>query len=363
MATQKALRALLEGILRLPERVLRVIAGRPRFGDLGAALDLEVHVLLRLNERMGPPPPHRLGAFAARDANERGATIVRASPESLHRVVDRQLEGPAGPISIRVYSPRASDAPLPIVVYYHGGCWIFGSLESHDAACRALAKRSDAIVVSVAYRLAPEAPYPGPLDDAEAAFRWVVAHGSELGGDEARIAVAGDSAGGNLAAAVCLRQKRARGPLPHAQILIYPALDLTRSLPSHGLFAEGYFLDEGTMDWAIRTYLPSPADARRPEVSPIFADDLHGLPPAVIITAGFDPLRDEGRLYAEQLERAGVPVRHRCETALIHGYLSMDLLSSCAAARDRLCDDVRAAVHATISSTRTGVALNDANAR
>lgn len=328
---------------------------------MGATLDLEAQVLLRLNELLGPPPPHHLEVSRARAENERSAALVRAPVISLP-VADRAIEVGGRSLPIRVYTPRETAPPRPILVYFHGGCWIFGSLETHDGFCRRIARDAGVIVVAVDYRLAPEAPYPGPLDDAQAAFEWVVAHAGELGGDPARVSVAGDSAGGNLAAALCIRQKRLGGRQPHAQILIYPALELTRSLPSHGRFASGYLLDEGTMDWAVRTYAPR-GGLKADEVSPVFASDLEGLPAAVIVTAGFDPLRDEGRLYAERLEQASVPVRYRCETTLVHGFVSMDLLSSCAHARDRLIEDVRAVAAAERPLAGLGAGLDHANVR
>jgi acetyl esterase len=218
----------------------------------------------------------------------------------------------------RFYVPHDA-TPSGLVVYYHGGGWTVGSLDSHDAACRFLAHTGRLRVLSVDYRLAPEHPFPAAVEDALAAFRWAVGAAAGLGVASDRIAVAGDSAGGNLAAVVALlaRTDRTR---PAAQLLVYPVTDMSTKRRSYRLFGEGYFLTQAEMDWYGRHYLPDRAAARDPRVSPLLAPDLSRLPPAMILTAGFDILRDEGEAYARRLEEAGVPVALRRHTGLVHGF-------------------------------------------
>jgi acetyl esterase len=223
---------------------------------------------------------------------------------------------------VRVYRPAADD-PLPVVVYFHGGGWVIGDIATHDTTCQRLAAGVPAVVVSVDYRLAPEHRFPAAVDDCDAATAWVSAHAAELGGDATRLAVAGDSAGGNLAAVVALRARHAHGPAIAFQLLVYPATDLTRSLPSHTENGEGYLLDTDAMTWFINQYLVD-ADPRHPDASPLFVDDLAGLPPALVVTAEFDPLRDEGEAYAQRLRDAGVDVTTSRYDGMIHGFYGLD---------------------------------------
>jgi acetyl esterase len=255
-------------------------------------------------------------------------------------VEDVDLPGPAGPLRARVYRPEA-EPPLPTVVFIHGGGFVLGDVETHDNQCRTLANEIGAVVLSSDYRLAPEAPFPAAVDDALAITRWAAEHVGELGGDPDRVAVAGDSAGGNLAAVVA-QQTRDTGPALAAQLLIYPGTDFVTRHPSEQENGEGYFLTLDDMEWFADNYTGD-ADRTDPRLSPGLSEDLAGLPPAVVATAEFDPLRDQGNAYADALEAAGVPVVKRCYPGLIHGFFDLAALSPAAAAAVReVCADFRA---------------------
>lgn len=240
----------------------------------------------------------------------------------VHRIEDRTIPGPGGEIPVRLYRP-AGDTPKPVVVYYHGGGWVIGNLESHDATCRELANAADVVVVSVDYRLAPEHVFPAAVDDAFAALEWVHEHAPELGADPSRIAVAGDSAGASLAAVVAQLARDANGPPIVFQLLVYPATDYEFSSPSMIENADGYFLTIAGMRWFYGHYLRSEADGDDPRVSPARAADLSGLPPAFVITAEYDPLRDQGMAYAAALRAAGTPTEATRYEGMFHGFFGM----------------------------------------
>jgi len=242
--------------------------------------------------------------------------------ENVGAVADRTVPGPEGEIPVRVYTPSDVDGPAPVVVFYHGGGWVIGDLDSHDRECRAICNRARCIVVSVHYRLAPEAPFPAAFDDAVAALDWVGANAAAVGGDPARIAVAGDSAGGNLAAAVSLMARDLGGPAVGFQLLIYPIVDCDFDRPSYTENADGYMLTRDVMMWFWDQYVPDTARRSDPYVNVLATEDLRGLPPTHVITAEYDPLRDEGEAYAARLEAAGVPVTHTRYDGMIHGFLS-----------------------------------------
>ena len=240
------------------------------------------------------------------------------------KVEDRAIPGPAGDIPVRVYTPVAAGGTGPALVYYHGGGWVIGDLETHDALCRTLANEAGCKVIAVDYRLAPEHPFPAAIDDAYAAVKWVEANASEIGIDPNRIAVAGDSAGGNLAAAVSLRAKAEKGPHIAFQLLIYPVTDAPRTTQSYKDFAAGHMLEAEGMDWFWNHYvLSAGADPKHPYAAPLHAESLAGLPPAYVVTAGFDVLRDEGKAYAEALKKAGVEVEYVNYEGMIHGFFNM----------------------------------------
>ena len=243
--------------------------------------------------------------------------------EAIGKIEDRTLPGPAGPLPFRVYTPVvANDEPSGGVIFFHGGAWVLGDLDTHDCLCRILANESGCRLVSVDYRLAPEHPFPAAIEDACAATAWIAAHAAEFTIDPNCLAVAGDSAGGTLAAVVCQSAKNI-GVKIALQVLLCPVTDIAADNPSRREFAEGYFLEGPLMSWAGTHYLPSSVDINDPRLSPLRAPDLSGLPPALIHTAGFDLLRDEGKAYADALEHAGVKVRHVCHEHMIHHFYAM----------------------------------------
>lgn len=277
----------------------------------------------------------------------RTLTVDLRDPTSVPEVAsvtETTVPGGAGELDARIYRPR--EGALPTVVFLHGGGWVIGDLDTHDLTARTIATLCDAVVVSVDYRLAPEHPYPAAVDDALAATRWAAEHAADedmLGGD-ATLAVAGDSAGGNLAAVVAQVLRDEGVPLA-GQLLIYPGIDMLADLPSRTENAEGYFLDQATMGWFAGHYLGSAPDPAHPRLSPLNGD-LAGVAPAVVVTAQFDPLRDEGMAYAEALRAAGVPVRSEVFAGMIHGFVDMGRHSPAAqAAVEETCALFREVLH------------------
>ena len=272
------------------------------------------------------------------------ALAAEAPPGGDPRVVvtDRSIPGPAGDISVRLYLPPDGESPHSLVVFFHGGGWVIGGLDSHDALCRDLAAGTDSGVLSVDYRLAPEHPFPAAVDDSWAALRWAQDHATELGLDSARLAVAGDSAGGNLAAVMALLARDHQLPL-RLQLLTYPATDFSCRRPSvteNG--SRGYLLTEAGMDWFEGHYAPDRNDWR---ASPMLAPDHRNLAPAMVQTCEYDPLRDEGNDYAATLRSAGVPVVSRCYPGLIHGSLSFSAhLPAARIMLDDACQAIREAL-------------------
>ena len=283
----------------------------------------QVQTLLDEFSKQDVPPFEQLGvtqsrvvALAFRD--------LQGEPEDVAEVRDILAPGPAGQLPVRLYHPSPG-TPLPLVVYFHGGGWVIGDVEIVDKPCRALANASRCVVASVNYRLSPETKFPGPLEDCYSATRWLAEQARALAVDPRRLAVAGDSAGGNLAAAVALMSRDRGGPKIAYQLLIYPVTAPAEGSPfaSYRDNADGYLLTRRSMEWFWQQYLAAPKDSKSPYAAPLHASDLSGLPPAMVVTAEFDPLRDEGRAYAKRLQDAGVTVRAVHYEDMIHGFFWM----------------------------------------
>jgi acetyl esterase len=283
----------------------------------------QVRALLDEFEKQGLPPFEQMSVTQAREVTL-GFRDLQGEPENVAEVRDILVPGPAGALPVRLYYPAKGEA-LPLVVFFHGGGWVIGDLETVDRPCRALANSSRCIVASVNYRLSPETKFPGPAEDCYAATRWLADHAKDIGANGRFLAVAGDSAGGNLAAVVSLMARDRGGPAISYQVLIYPV-----TVPAEGnQFAsyrdngDGYMLTKPGMEWFWNHYLASSADGKNPYASPLHASDLSRLPPAMVITAEFDPLRDEGKEYAKRLQEAGVKVKTSHYQGLIHGFFWM----------------------------------------
>jgi len=285
----------------------------------------QARALIDLMAERGVPPTHTLTPPEARRLYRERRSYTQPDAPQLARVEDLQAPGPGGPIPLRLYAPAPREAgPLPVLMYFHGGGWVIGDLDTHDVLCRQLALGAGCAVVSVDYRLAPEHRFPAAVDDCIAATAWVGREAAALGLDATRLAVGGDSAGGNLAAVVAL-QARDQGGLPPIalQLLIYPATDQRRGAPSHAANGEGYLLTRQSMDYYHDHYL---IDARHDtdwRASPLLHDDLSGLPPALVITAGYDPLRDEGLQYAQRLTESGSRATLVNFERMVHGFVLM----------------------------------------
>ncbi len=281
----------------------------------------DVQQVLELVEQAGVPEMHELEPEQARETFA-GLRAAAVDVEPVADVTDRTIPGPDGDLPVRVYDP-GGDGPKPALVYFHGGGFVIGSVETHDSTCRALANAADSVVVSVDYRLAPENPFPAAVEDAYAATEWVAEEAAAVGADPDRLAVGGDSAGGTLAAVTAMLARDRGAPDVDYQLLVYPAVGANREWPSYEENGEGYFLTTADMEWFRDQYLDSPIDARNPYAYPLQACDFSGLAPATVVTAGFDPLRDEGQAYADALEDAGVPVTRRHHEDMIHGFVSL----------------------------------------
>ncbi len=300
-------------------------------------MPLDPKVQAFIDQMAGMLPLNEMTVADARAGLE-ALAAMQGEPEPIHRVEDRTIPGPAGDVPVRVYAPAAG-GPLPVLVYFHGGGWVVGGLGTHDGVCRALANRAQAMVVSVDYRLAPEHRFPAAAEDCYAATRWVAERAAELGADPRRLAVGGDSAGGNLAAVTALMARDRGGPRLCHQLLVYPVTDARFDTPSYVANAEGYFLTRAMMQWFWDHYVPAAADRTNPYCAPLAAPDLRGLPSATVITAEFDPLRDEGEAYAARLREAGVPVEAQRYDGIIHGFFGMGAMFEQAAAAIALASE------------------------
>jgi acetyl esterase len=287
-------------------------------------LDPQVQAFLKAVQQRGFQGFWTMTPDEARAMSAVAAALLPPAP-AVAKIEDVTVPGPAGKIPLRIYTPEG-EGPFPLFVYYHGGGWTIGDIPSHDGIAAAIANAGKCQVVSVGYRLAPEHKYPAAPDDCFAATQWVFQHASAFGGDPQRIAVGGDSAGGNLAAVVCLMARDRRAFQPVLQVLVYPATDHDFSRPSCRENAEGYLLSRNDMVWFWSNYLARREDADEPYAVPMRADDLRGLPPARIIIAEYDPLRDEGAVYAQRLQHSGVPVTLTCYKGMIHAFLAQTAL-------------------------------------
>ena len=328
---------------KIPVGLKRILLGGKSETVDGNTLDTTVQFMLT-SQRLA-----KTGLVASSDVNDSREQLLKLSANLRSGVRaetrDFTIPGPAGVIPVRHYRP-AADGAAPLLVFFHGGGFVIGNLDSHDELCRLICRDAGVHVVSVDYRLAPEHPAPAASDDSYAAYRWCVTNAAELGADPSRIAVGGDSAGGNLAAVVSQRARNEAAPLPALQLLIYPVTDFVSDTRSKVLFSDGYFLRKADMDWFHECYIgSSELDASDPLVSPLLADDLSGLPPALLLTGGFDPLRDEGTAYGDALSAAGVSVDHRRYGSLVHGFVNFfPLGGDSATATDEMISALKAAL-------------------
>ena len=285
-------------------------------------LDPQAQALLEQMAASGLPPLSSQSVSEARQSLLAFAQLG-GDPEPVSQVEDRKLPGPVGAILVRIYTPAGS-GPFPVLVYFHGGGWVLCDIETHDPVCRSLARAAECIVVSVDYRLAPEHKFPAAADDCYAATQWVMNNATLINGDPDRVAVGGDSAGGNLAAVIALMARDRGGPALVFQLLVYPVTDYyAPGTPSYQQNADGYFLTRDDMVWFWNHYSNGEADAANPYASPLRAASLAGLPSALVITAEFDPLRDEGEMYAARLRDSGVAAALVRYDGMIHGFFSM----------------------------------------
>jgi acetyl esterase len=346
-------------LFRSPEFVLSLLGGRPPVERDGRVLNRTCQAMLELTAKAGPsgdPFADTTGAVdpvAMRRQLRMSSRMAMPIRTDVH-VAGRVIPGPAGApaMPVRVYRQygagigggRSGRSRLPAIVYFHGGGWVAGDLDSHDASCRMLAAASRCLVVSVDYRLAPEHPYPAAVDDCLAAYAWVHSNSGDLGVADGQVGVMGDSAGGNLAAVVAQLTRpgngSAEGDLPPvvAQGLIYPVVDARLDTESMRSMGEGFFLTRGAMEYFRDRYLPDSADWGDPKASPLLADDVTGVAPALVVTAGFDPLRDDGANYAAVLDKGGVEVEYRCYDDQVHGFMGLGILPDSLALATEVCD-------------------------
>lgn len=343
-----------KGLLRsTPERLLRATFKDPPRNDRGVEMDLRTHVLLSLMALGRLGRIHRMPVAKARRHYERDGALLDVPAVALAQRHDFEIPGPGGPLRSRLYRPRDVGERPPVLLWFHGGGYVIGGLDSHANACAHLAARARCVIVAVDYRKSPEHKFPAASDDGLASVRWLREHGHQLDVDPERLAIGGDSAGGNLSAGLCHRLRDAGEPQPSLQVLLYPMTQHRAPFESRTRFAEGAMLTTEMIEWFRGHYLRSPDDASHPLISPLLAADFAELAPAIIRTAGFDPLRDEGQAYAEALARAGVRVDYRCHERLIHGFLTMGgAIPAMRQAIDDLGDDLAVALQA--SETASG---------
>lgn len=292
-------------------------------------LDADAAAVFKAFQEAGRPPYETVSPAEARELYLKGRLVTNPDPPEMKSVEALAIPAPHGSIPARIYTPnvvRAANGLAPCLVFFHGGGWVIGDLDSHDVVCRKLAQEGQLIVISIDYRLAPEHKFPAAVDDAIAATRWIADNAGSLGIDAARLTVGGDSAGGNLAAVVAIAAREGEGPTIAGQVLIYPAIDFALTHPSHSEPETSILLTHSVIRWFRDHYLSSAADIHDWRASPARVKSLSGLPPAYVLTAGADPLRDEGDEYASRLRQAGVPVTHRTFPGQFHGFFTMGKL-------------------------------------
>ncbi len=312
------------------------MSATPPAGDL----DPQVAFVLQKAIEADLPPLSSLSAEAARAQYRNSAKVLDLPFAPMDMVTERAIGTESSYVQVRLYVPAQTGVADPLLSYFHGGGWTIGDLETHDRYCRTVAAQGGCRVLSVDYRMGPEHPFPAAVEDAMRVYRSVLASPEDFGADPARIAVGGDSAGGNLAAVICHQARRDGLPPPCFQLLIYPSVDLRGDYASRRAFGEDYLLTEASMQWFTDNYLPDRALLTDPRVSPLLSDDFAGQPPAFIQTAGYDPLRDEGYAYAARLREAGGSVEQRHYPGLIHGFIHLS--SGVQAARTAVNDGIAA---------------------
>jgi acetyl esterase len=337
----------------LPPRVLRRLLGPPPRLD-GQELAPDIQMLLWLAEWNGETSlVEGRTVEQAREENRESVPVVAGPPRPMARVESLSIPAPGNQMPARLYvALDAPPAPQPMLVYFHGGGWVIGDLDTHDSVCRFLAQHSGCRVLSVGYRLAPEHPFPTPVEDAVAAFAWAHEHAADLGADPARLAVGGDSAGGNLSTALCLQNRESGHAQPAMQLLLYPVTDAVGGQQSRDTFAEGFLLTRDDMEWFESHYIPDGIDDADPRASMMRARDVSELPAAYVATAGFDPLRDEAEIYAERMREAGVRVVLQRHPGLIHGFANLTAI----------CPSARTAMLEVAGALRMGLELAAAKA-
>ena len=334
-------------ICGLPPWLQRLLFGRPPELD-GQRLVPDIHTLLWLDRLVydGDATARKSVVETRAERLKEARIVAHRPPIPMARVEAVAIPGPGGTMEARLYSPTETSEPSALLLYFHGGGWVIGGLDTHDDPCRFLAARAGVRVLSVDYRLAPEHPFPAAAEDAFAAYEWASDNCERLGTDPGRIGVGGDSAGANLAAATCLIARAGDAPLPAMQLLIYPVAETAGAARSRQTFAEGFMLTRADMDWFEGHYLPPGVDRDDPRVALLNASDLSGLPPAYVATAGFDPLRDEGEAFARGLREAGVQVALRRHPGLVHTFANLTAI----------CPSARAAMLEAAGALQLGLA-------
>lgn len=318
MAAPPVQKFLFKTLLSLPTPVLRALSGGGVVYQGGRTLDPRFQFLAAGGKRM--PAMSSLSPDEARAGSAQGLALMTGAPEPGVRFESLSIDGPAGPIRLKAYRPAEQDSSVPLMVYAHFGGGVIGDLETSDVFCQILARIARCAVLSVDYRLAPEHRFPAGLEDVLAAYRWGRDNAARFGALPGAASIGGDSMGGNFAAIVAQEMKRTGEPQPALQLLIYPAVDVASETQSMTTYADAYPLSRDTMNWFMAHYIGADADPVDPRLSPIKTEDLAGLAPAVVVTAGFDPLTDQGECYAKRLQDAHVPVIYRCYDSLAHGF-------------------------------------------